>query len=62
MVSSLMMGMSRDTTQRNFREKSAFTGDLQPPTRSSERSLSTKAESMISDSKYKELNEQYEKL
>ncbi|XP_053387320.1 uncharacterized protein LOC123542904 [Mercenaria mercenaria] len=63
-VSSLMMGMSRDATQRTImREKSGATGDMLPETRGSQRTVSTKAGSVSTDAaQYQELQAQYEKL
>lgn len=64
MVSSLMMGMSRDATQRTIlREKSGVTVDAHPETRGSQRTVSTKAGSASTDmAQYQELQAQYEKL
>lgn len=63
-VSSLMMGMSRDATQRTImREKSGATADVHPETRGSQRTVSTKTGSVSTDAaQYQELQTQYEKL
>ncbi|XP_060555548.1 uncharacterized protein LOC132716319 isoform X1 [Ruditapes philippinarum] len=62
-VSSLMMGMSRDATQRTImREKSGVTADALE-TRGSQRTVSTKAGSVSTDAaQYQDLQAQYEKL
>ncbi|KAL4216430.1 hypothetical protein ACF0H5_024155 [Mactra antiquata] len=62
-VSSLMMGMSRDATQRTInREKSGMTVDFHPDTRGSQRTVSKAGSMSIDAGQYQELQAQYEKL